>query len=102
MKNLNTYVLKIAIVAVLSITSLTGCKREVNVPKLEVNNKLDATQKNRLIKYLAISMSVGINEIVYDENKCEFTVRGGAYKVSRKDLELSYSYANEYKFVNEK
>jgi hypothetical protein len=101
MKNLNTYVYKTAIVAVLSFSSLTGCKKDE--PKIEPvkTPKVSEIEFSKLLQFISITTTAPKEQIVYNEREKEFVVYGWFHK-SLADVQSEYNSANEYKATYEK
>jgi hypothetical protein len=102
MKNLNTYVLKIAIVAVLSISSLTGCKKdEIKIEPVAKTTVVSEIEFSKLLQFISITTTAPKDQIVYNEKNKEFVVYGWYHK-SLADVQSEYDAANEYKATYEK
>ncbi|WP_293306278.1 hypothetical protein [Pedobacter sp. UBA5917] len=102
MKNLSKYALKIAIVAVLSVCSLTGCKKdETRLEPVTKTTKVSEIELSKLLQFVSITTTAPKDQIVYNEQNEEFVVYGWYHK-SLADVRSEYSSANEYKATYEK
>lgn len=74
-----------------------ACKKDEKLP-VNVKKETSSLQKStneKLIKFLSISLDVSKDEIVFDEEKNEFVIRG--QKFNKVEVESNYEGANVYK-----
>jgi len=85
----------------ISAMSFQGCKKDVGtdqaIGKTDVNNQ----SKEKLTKFLAITLGTKESKVIYVEKDKEFIINGWFHK-SLESVQGQYETANEYKTNYEK
>ncbi len=93
MRKKQNYLFRIAVIAVLLITTSVGCKKDVEVkPGLQT----EMSDNSNLIKFLSISLNVPIDQVVFLKDEKEFVIYG-KNRLSLDLIKKTYENANEYK-----